>query len=176
MNVPVLPLGLVAQTAVDDDVDRRALACCLDLLAVADAIQRSLTAWLGENGLSASKFSILAALADHDGQSPSALAKHLGVRRPTLTGLLDNLQTQGHIMRRQAANDRRSLSVHLSASGRVLTETAVSHQLARMATALAPLSVGERSALRKILAHVAQGLVISTQPAATGPAETTRHA
>ena len=149
------------QVALTQGIDRRALACCLDLLGIASELQRSLDAWLNEQGLSRSKFGIIAALADRDGLSPSQLARHLGVQRPTLTGLLDNLEANGHVSRKPAADDRRRWSVHLSPSGRALADQAVAAQLQRMADAVAPLSLGERSALRKILSHLVAELVPS---------------
>ena len=152
--MPPIPLALVEQVAVSQGIDRRALACCLDLLRIASTLQASQDHWLEDQGLSPSKFSILAALADRDGLSPSRLAQHLGVRRPTLTGLLDNLQAQGLISRQHTEQDRRRWSVHLSPSGRTLAQQAVTAQLTRMAGAMTPLSVSERSALRKILQNL----------------------
>lgn len=151
-------MSLVERVAEQQQLDRRALACCLDLLSVAGDLQQSLNAWLGEHALSPSKFAILAALADSDGQSPSMLAAHLGVRRPTLTGLLDNLQAQGYISRQHATSDRRRWRIHLSASGRALADQAVAAQLHRLADAVVPLPIGERSALRKILSQLSQRL------------------
>ena len=158
------------QLADRQGLDRRAVACCLDLLRVADQLQLALSAWLTERGLSASKFSILAALANQDGLSPSALAKHLGVRRPTLTGLLDNMHTQGLITRQHAQDDRRRWAVHLSARGHELAHEAIGAHLARMSDAIAPLAISDRSTLRKILTQLAQSLAASANNDSPSPA------
>jgi MarR family transcriptional regulator for hemolysin len=47
----------------------------------------------------------------------------MGIEEPTLAGLLDRLQTDGWVKRRNAANDRRCKTVHLlRPSNPVLTQ------------------------------------------------------
>ena len=149
-----IPLAVVDRVASEQALDRRAIACCLDLLGAADQLNDHLRAWLQARSLSPSKYKILTGLAAGKALSPSQLANHLGVRRPTLSGLVDNLQSQGLVVRTPDPGDRRSYRVTLSETGAALVEQAMAAQLTLMANCLGQLTLAERSALRKILSHL----------------------
>ena len=150
----MIPLAVVDRVASQHALDRRAIACCLDLLRATEQLNARLQSWLQSHDLSSSKYKILTELAARESLSPSTLAQTLGVRRPTLSGLVDNLQAQGLVTRRPDARDRRRFQVTLTDAGAALAEQAMTAQLTLMAASLGRLTLAERSALRKILSHL----------------------
>ncbi|UIJ37993.1 MarR family transcriptional regulator [Desulfobaculum bizertense] len=53
--------------------------------------------------------------------TPSELASKAGVTRATMTGLLDRLETEGHVTRAQSQEDRRKLTINLTQAGQDFT-------------------------------------------------------
>ncbi|KAM3116370.1 MarR family transcriptional regulator [Phormidesmis sp. 146-33] len=70
-------------------------------------------------GLSQTKLSILMYLSGEPDlcASPSLLAKHCGVSRAAMTGLLDGLEQEAYVERDDHPSDRRALRVRLTAKG-----------------------------------------------------------
>ncbi|WP_295897714.1 MarR family transcriptional regulator [uncultured Bartonella sp.] len=73
---------------------------------------------LYEFGLYAGQDRIILLLAIKDGQSPSNLAKQLGVKPPTVTKTIARLQEQGFVTKRGSHKDQRQLHVFLTKDGR----------------------------------------------------------
>ena len=71
--------------------------------------------------LTFSQFQLLAAL-DQGPRSVGDLAEDAGVKSPTITRMLDNLEQLDIIERKPAAADRRSLSICVTPKGRALLE------------------------------------------------------
>lgn len=72
---------------------------------------------LYEFGLYAGQDRIILLLALKDGQSPSNLAKKLGVKPPTVTKTIARLQQQGFVTKRGSHKDQRQLHVFLTKDG-----------------------------------------------------------
>lgn len=70
-------------------------------------------------GLSQSKLTVLMYLHDEPERcaSPSLLAKHCGVSRAAMTGLLNGLEQEGYVERDEHPSDRRALRVKLTVKG-----------------------------------------------------------
>jgi DNA-binding MarR family transcriptional regulator/CheY-like chemotaxis protein len=70
-------------------------------------------------GISQSKLAILLYLGSEPERraSPSALAKHCGVSRAAMTGLLDRLEEEEYVERDEHPSDRRALMVKLTPKG-----------------------------------------------------------
>ncbi len=70
-------------------------------------------------GLSQTKLSILMYLSGEPDRcaSPSLLAKHCGVSRAAMTGLLDGLEQEAYVERDDHPSDRRALRVRLTGKG-----------------------------------------------------------
>jgi DNA-binding MarR family transcriptional regulator len=68
--------------------------------------------------ISAIEGQILSFLASYSPSPVSALHEKYGIKRSTLTGILDRLETRGWIVRQTSSRDRRSLLVSLSDAGR----------------------------------------------------------
>lgn len=70
-------------------------------------------------GLSQSKLTVLMYLNNEPEQcaSPSSLAKHCGISRAAMTGLLDGLEQEGYVERDENPFDRRALRIKLTVKG-----------------------------------------------------------
>lgn len=66
-------------------------------------------------GLRDSDLDVLDVLARHGAQSPTSLARGMGIHPATMTGVLTRLEKAGWVVRRPDVNDRRS--VHVEPSG-----------------------------------------------------------
>lgn len=75
-------------------------------------------------GISQSKLAILIYLISEPElcASPSSLAKHCGVSRAAMTGLLDGLEQEGYVERDDHPSDRRALMVKLTQKGQQFLE------------------------------------------------------
>ena len=65
----------------------------------------------GMSGLNDSDLSVLDVLAREGAQSPTALARRVGLHAATMTGVLARLQRSGWIVRRPDAVDRRGVQI-----------------------------------------------------------------
>ena len=83
--------------------------------------------------------------------TPAALADFAGVRRATMTGLLDVLKKGKWIDRRPNPGDGRSSEIHLSASGRKRLKKMLPDHFSRVATAMTGLSAAENKTLNKLM-------------------------
>src|SRR5215210_5639862 len=91
--------------------------------------------------LSPSLTSALASIDRHGPLTPSELAAHERVQRPTATRLLARLAELGLVERSADPADRRSALISVSAAGRALlrrTRTRKNHYLAQRLAALEP--------------------------------------
>jgi DNA-binding MarR family transcriptional regulator len=92
-------------------------------------------------------------------RTPAELADATGVTRATMTGLIDTLERDGLVKREPDPDDRRMMSVRLTAKGdRFLNDLLPGH-FKVIAEVMSPLSENERKSLVRILtkvqAHVA---------------------
>jgi DNA-binding MarR family transcriptional regulator len=71
-----------------------------------------------KQNLYAGQDQLMLALAEHDGQTPSALAAATGVRPPTVTKTISRLQAQGFLTKTESAEDARQAHILLTESGR----------------------------------------------------------
>ena len=109
---------------------------------------------------------ILRLIAMSPGLSQQELARRLAILPSQLVALLDELEERGFIERRQDATDRRTYALHLTTSGRNVTE-----QIGRIArehddAVCAALDLHERQQLNALLGRIAeqQGLTPGVHP------------
>ncbi|WP_417520039.1 MarR family winged helix-turn-helix transcriptional regulator [Minwuia sp.] len=88
------------------------------------AVFRDFAESVGQLGITPGQFGVLELIACNDGLNQSALARALGVDRSTLVAVLDRLQADGLIERRESATDRRSHALGLTGQGRAKAEQA----------------------------------------------------
>jgi DNA-binding MarR family transcriptional regulator len=89
-------------------------------------------------------------------RTPAELADAAGVTRATMTGLIDTLERDGFVKREPDPDDRRMMSVRLTAAGeRFLREFMPGHFQA-VASLMSPLSEAERKTLVRLLGKLQQ--------------------
>jgi len=93
-----------------------------------------------------------------------AIAKRIGIEGPTLTRMLDTLEADGLVVRRQDPSDRRTKLIELTESGRQALEdiTAVAH--AFRASVLIGLSDAELDQVNAITGKLMETLCDGAQP------------
>lgn len=96
---------------------------------VADALHALTHAWRAQMrqagqqiapGLTGQELRWLVAVGYRPGLTPTALAEPMGVDKAQLSRTLDRLEAQGWLERRPHPGDKRSRSLHLSATGQAL--------------------------------------------------------
>ena len=107
-------------------------------------------------GLSPSAFNVLMAL--HNTQDrvlePCQLAQRLLISRPSVTGLLDTLQTKGLIEREPHEQDRRRVLVRLTDAGLQLLESHFDTHYSEQNAVFGDLSAEEKATLVSLLRRV----------------------
>jgi DNA-binding MarR family transcriptional regulator len=88
-----------------------------------------------ENDLSLTQLRVLGILRERRPRM-AELAKHLGLKKSTMTGLVDRAEQRGLLARATSADDDRATEVFLTSEGAKL----VARGRARLAEELAPLS------------------------------------
>ncbi|WP_297322082.1 MarR family transcriptional regulator [uncultured Bartonella sp.] len=108
---------------------KRNQTSALDILqSTARMIKTLLAHRFYDFGLYAGQDRIILSLAVKDGQTPSNLAKQLGVKPPTVTKTIARLQEQGFVTKRGSHKDQRQLNIYLTKDGHKivdLIETAI---------------------------------------------------
>ena len=142
-------------------LDRQDVTTSLAIIEFANRCMASYEAHFARYGLSQGRFTVLMFLFHFADRSwtPAALANFAGVRRATMTGLLDVLKKGKWIDRRANPDDGRSSRIHLSASGRRRLKNILPDHFSRVATAMAGLSAAEHRTLNELMSkfgdHVA---------------------
>ena len=90
--------------------------------------------------------------------SPSFLAGKVGVRRATMTGLLDRLEKDDLIKRLADHQDRRKIGIQLTSNGRRVLAELLPDYYRSIAKIMAKLTEKERLDLMSLLGKVNQGL------------------
>lgn len=111
------------------EMDPNALKSWLNLLKKARELEENLNTFLNEKGLQQSRFFSLILLARNpSGLKISALAKGIGVSKPTMSGLIDRMERDGLIIRTFPIESRRECLILLSDKGdKILSETLPEH-------------------------------------------------
>jgi DNA-binding MarR family transcriptional regulator len=94
----------------------------------------------------------------------SDIADSTGVSRATLTGLLDGLERDGLIRRVDYPEDRRRITITLTANGRRLLDELLPDHLRRIESVMANLTKADRKTLRALLEKVRAGVASVMEP------------
>jgi DNA-binding MarR family transcriptional regulator len=111
-----------------------------------------------EQNLYAGQDQLMLALAQKDGQTPSALAAAVGVRPPTMTKTISRLQAQGFVTKTDSPQDARQAHIFLTEAGKEAIlgiEKAVRKTEKR---ALEDFDKKDRKALAKLLKRIEANL------------------
>ena len=137
-----------------------AIKTCAALLRTGSELLTAFETILGNHGLSQGRFLTLIVMNRNpdDEISPSSLAEKVGVKRATMTGLLDRLERDNLIERTAHHRDRRKIGVRLTANGRQVLSGMLPGYYQRIAKIMASLTEKERLELMSLLVKVNQGL------------------
>jgi DNA-binding MarR family transcriptional regulator len=102
-------------------------------------------------GVPVATWRVLGALADVEGETVSALARHVLLNQPTLTKMLDRLAGQGLVERTASAGDRRKVLVRITERGRAMVAELKRRALVHEAEVLAVYDAGEVERLKAML-------------------------
>ncbi|MEO6420840.1 MAG: MarR family transcriptional regulator [Polyangiaceae bacterium] len=110
-------------------------------------------------GLSNGRFGVLIMLYDHDtGLTPAELAENAAVSRGTITGLLQGLEQDGYVKRVARTDDRRMVTIQLTAAGSKLLDKILPEHFRRIAVLMKTLTKDEQRTLARLLEKVHSGI------------------
>jgi DNA-binding MarR family transcriptional regulator len=103
-------------------------------------------------GISQTKLAVLMYLSGEADlrTSPSALAKHCGVSRAAMTGLLDGLEEEGYVERDSHPSDRRALMITLTPKGQKFLDWITSQDESQRSDSTIALSASECQKLHEL--------------------------
>lgn len=154
------------------DLDPSAAEAFLHLLHTSDEVFAVSDRSLANHNISHGRFGVLmllwrsvqpgaAKLTGGDGcsagpRTPAELADAAGVTRATMTGLVDTLERDGLVKREPDPNDRRMMSVRLTARGERFMQDFLPGHFKAIASIMATLTETERKTLVRLLTKVQQ--------------------
>ena len=147
-------------------VDPSAVQGVVFLLRVAAELHGASTQHFARYRLSQGRFVVLIMLHTTPGGEMccSDIADSVGVSRATMTGLLDGLESDGLIRRVDHPEDRRRITITLTANGRRLLDEILPDHMRRIASVMANLTKDDRKKLRELLEKVRTGLPALLKP------------
>jgi DNA-binding MarR family transcriptional regulator len=151
--------ALIAAGHGGPEVDREAVALCMDLLRTAKKTLNYFYARFQRQDLSPGKYSVLLELfAEGGALSASELALRVGVSGPTITGVTDRLAKQGYVRKTLGRADRRTVSIRLTAKGRSFVGKLLPDQLQAMARVVSRIPTEDQQQLRDLLGLIESSL------------------
>jgi DNA-binding MarR family transcriptional regulator len=102
------------------------------------------------------------------------LARRLGVTEKTVTGVVDRLEREGHLMRERSAADRRVVRCRLTPDGQATWQKLERFTIQGMGQLISILDTSDRKALFRILEKLLRR--IDSQAGATTPSSRERSA
>lgn len=123
----------------------------------------SMGKYLASHNFSQAKLNLLMLLYNNQQRgeedlTPSVLAERTNVTKGTITGLLDGLEREGFVERRNHPHDRRMITIYLTKKGSNLLFSIFPEQVVRISTVLADISEEERNTLIGLLEKIQTGL------------------
>lgn len=109
----------------------------------------------GEAGVTQRQFAVLAAVAENEGVTQTALVRATGIDRSTLADMVARMITKGHLERQRSSEDARANSVRLTVAGREALEAVRPMVAMADARILALLKPSKREGFLDLLADVA---------------------
>lgn len=151
-------LGKFAERYPDADVT--AIASFLYLLRVATDLSLALDTCLSKHDLLQGRWWVLILLMREESvtSTPSILAEKLGVKRASMTGLLDGLEQSGLVSRVFAKEDRRSVKIKLTAAGQAKLDVVMPDYYRRLRQCMHGLSEEKRLQLQQLLGLINLGI------------------
>lgn len=145
--------------------------CAHEILDVVPLVMRTIRAEMRSHraaDLSVPQFRALVFLARVDGASLSDVAAHLGLTAATTSVMIDGLVERGQVIRQVHPEDRRRITLGLTASGQAAMAAALQTTRARLAERLTALPDAERLAVVEAMQVLRS--VFATEPQAAAEA------
>jgi DNA-binding MarR family transcriptional regulator len=117
-------------------------------------------------GVSIPQCDVLTTLSEEEGVSQQELAKRLYVTKGNISGLLDRLETAGHVERRSTQSDRRQHSIYLTDAGRATANKAIAVQHKWIASTLGRMTEADLAALETHLVTLRDIVRVAEKPLA----------
>jgi DNA-binding MarR family transcriptional regulator len=118
------------------------------VLDVVPAVMRTMRAYMRDSGthnLNVPQFRTLGFVARNPQTSLSAVAEHIGLALPSMSKLVDGLVERKLLVRRSFSDDRRRMTLELTARGSALWQSARESSQIAMAERLANLNEEDRA-------------------------------
>ena len=153
-----------ARNTCREGTDLSCVESTLLLLRSADATLTTLDRLFRQHGISSGKFNMLLTIAAFTAQDkadvpkPAEIARKLGVRRPTITGLVDNLEKDQLVERKPHSTDGRALRLELTKKGKKLLDKLLPDYWKTLESLTASLSISERKGMLRGVEKVYQVL------------------
>jgi DNA-binding MarR family transcriptional regulator len=125
---------------------------------VAGAALKGASGEFAKRGLTVPKYRILLTVAEYENLHFRDLARLTSVERPTLSRLLDEMQSADLLRRRRDPNDSRSVNISLKAPGRALLESTTEWALDVEKDILKGITDVEAQLLRRLLVRMFENL------------------
>jgi len=128
--------------------------CAHEVLDVVPLVMRTIRAEMRDRrtpDLSVPQFRTLTFLNRHEGASLSDVAEHIGLRLPSMSKLMDGLVARNLVKRQTHPDDRRRVTLALTARGRTTLQTALEGTRACLAERLATLPASNLAAVAKAM-------------------------
>lgn len=140
--------------------DVSAISAFLHLLRVATDLSTALDDCLSKHGLLQGRWWVLILLMREETfiSTPSVLADKAGVTRATMTGLIDGLERDGLVERLFDSEDRRRISIKLTADGQAKLDAVMPDYYSRLRDCMASLAEPQREALHAMLDLINNGI------------------
>ncbi|MGO1184049.1 MAG: MarR family winged helix-turn-helix transcriptional regulator [Micrococcaceae bacterium] len=110
---------------------------------------------LGETDMRALRF-LMAVQRHGDLATPSMLARHLGISTASVTKMMDRLEDQGHLSRRQHPGDRRSTAIEITEDTAAAARRTVGNTHVSRIQAVSELTPEERDVVLRFLTTLAE--------------------
>jgi len=133
--------------------------------ALVGALRRSARSVEHRTGVTNAQLFVLRALARREGVSLAELAALARTRRNAVSAVVSRLVRQGLVRRARAEDDRRRVTLALTARARALLRRAPEPPTARLIDALETLSEREARALARGLGALTRALALDPAPA-----------
>lgn len=133
---------------------------CFALYRASRAMTRAYQPQLEPLGITYPQYLVLLALWQEDGVSVRALGDQLELDSATLTPLLKRLENQDIVARKRCTEDERVVRIHLTETGRALSEKARS--IPRAVASQADFDPEDETAIARLMALKAELLRLAT--------------
>ncbi len=139
---------------------RGAAALIVQLVDLANCLQARLAEPCEAQGVHASRFAVLRAVANvnRDGCSQTELANQLGLSESNVCSLVERLRASGLLFRFRSKTDRRRSVLMLTERGRQLTEAISLAQAAKAVAVISVLDSGQQVQLHQLVQRLREHL------------------